>query len=284
MPCYPFLHFKPEMQGPGSTEAPTAHDVEHTCTWRRQGQLLGTTNNPRPRLLQGSAHMHGFGYIHNLVAAPLRVGSTQALGVMQITPAAPFDLEPAVTCLAAAFAEDPITGFLLQSGPYYHERVTRFFSLLMRARTALNMPVLVARGAASVHGAAMGYTTARPAWPRDVTEDWDRFESATPGLTDRMALYDEIAEKYKPPAPHYYLGVIGIDPTMHGLGLGTRLLNSFRDLSAGDPLSGGVYLETANPLNVRFYERAGFAETGSGTLGGATLWCMFLAHRTPHDA
>ena len=203
---------------------------------------------------------------------------------MQITPAAPSDLEPAVTCLAAAFAEDPITGFLLQSGPYYRERVTRFFSLLMRARTALSMPVLVARGAASVHGAAMGYTTARPVWPRDVTEDWDRFESATPGLTDRMALYDEIAEKYKPPAPHYYLGVIGIDPTMHGLGLGTRLLKSFCDLSAGDPLSSGVYLETANPSNVRFYERAGFVENGRGSLGEATLWCMFLPHLPRQDA
>jgi GNAT superfamily N-acetyltransferase len=186
--------------------------------------------------------------------------------------------------LAAAFARDPITGFLLQTGPHYRERVTTFLSLLMRARLALTMPVLLARGADGVHGAAMGYTTARPAWPRAVTEDWDLFENATPGLTDRMARYDEIAEKYKPPAPHYYLGVIGMDPTMRGLGLGTRLLKSFCDLSAGDPFSGGVYLETANPLNVRFYERAGFAETGRGSLGGATLWCMFLAHGLRHDA
>ena len=203
---------------------------------------------------------------------------------MQITPAAASDLGPAVTCLAAAFAEDPITGFLLQPGPHYRERVTQFFSLLMRARIALRMPVLVARNAASVHGATMGYTTARPVWPTDVTEDWNRFENAIPGLTDRMSRYDEIAEEYKPPAPHYYLGVIGTDPTMHGLGLGTRLLKSFCDLSAGDPLSSGVYLETANPLNVRFYERAGFVETGRGSLGGATLWCMFLAHRPRHDA
>lgn len=202
---------------------------------------------------------------------------------MQITPAAPSDLEPAVTCLAAAFAEDPITGFLLQTGPCYRERVTQFFSLLMRARIALSMPVLVARGAVGVHGATMGYTTARPVWPRAVTEDWDRFENATHGLTERMARYDEIAERFKPPVPHYYLGVIGMDPAMHGLGLGTRLLKSFCDISASDPLSSGVYLETANPLNVRFYERAGFTETGRGSLGGATLWCMFLAHRPRID-
>ena len=119
-----------------------------------------------------------------------------------------------------AFSQDPITGFLLQTGRGYQDRVTQFFSLLMRARIALKMPVLVAQGTAGIHGAAMGYATVRPAWPTDLAEEWDCFESATPGLTDRMAVYDEIAGKYKPSAPHYYLGVIGIDPNLHGRGFG----------------------------------------------------------------
>ena len=88
----------------------------------------------------------------------------------------------------------------------------------------------------------MGYTTVRPEWPRDLTEDWEGFEKATPGLTDRIAVYDEIAAKGKPPAPHYYLGVIGTDPNLHGLGIGTQLLKSFCDLSASNRLSCGVYL------------------------------------------
>ena len=194
---------------------------------------------------------------------------------MQITAAASSDLEQAVDCLVAAFAEDPITGFLLQTGPDYRERITRFFSLLMRARITLKMPVVVARGTSGVHGAAMGYATARPAWPKDLTEEWDRFERAIPGLTDRMAIYDEISAKSKPPAPHYYLGVIGVDPDMRSRGIGTQLLSSFADLSESDPLSCGVYLETAEESNLGFYERAGFSETGRGRLGSATLWCMY---------
>jgi ribosomal protein S18 acetylase RimI-like enzyme len=197
---------------------------------------------------------------------------------MKITTAAPSDLDEAVGCLAAAFAQDPLTGFLLQTGPGYRERVTQFFLLLMRARIALKMPVFVARGTAGIHGGAMGYTTVRPAWPRGLTEDWDRFEKATPGLTDRITVYDEIAAKGKPPAPHYYLGVIGVDPNLHGLGIGTQLLKSFCDLSASDRQSCGVYLETAKASNLGFYERAGFAETGRGSLGSATLWCMYLPH------
>lgn len=200
---------------------------------------------------------------------------------MQITAAVPSDVEPAVRCLAAAFAQDPITGFLLQTGPGYPERVASFFSLLMRARLALGMPVLVARGAAGIQGAAMGYTTARLAWPADIAQDWERFEEGIPGIGERMAVYDEIAERCKPAAPHFYLGVIGADPAVQGRGIGAQLLQAFCDLSAADALSGGIYLETANPSNVRFYERAGFVETGRGSLGGATLWCMFLSHARP---
>lgn len=205
----------------------------------------------------------------------------QVEDIMQITAAAQSDIEPAVGCLAAAFADDPITGFLLQTGAGYRERVTWFFALLMGARLALEMPVLVARDSTGIHGAAMGYTTARPEWPNRFVDDWDRFENTIPGLSERMAVYDEIADKGKPAMPHYYLGVLGLDPVMHGRGIGMQLLKAFCERSAADPLSAGVYLETANPTNVSFYERAGFEQTGRGSLGDATLWCMF---RPRHSA
>ena len=203
---------------------------------------------------------------------------------MQITTASNSDVQQAMGCLAAAFAQDPITGFLLQAGPNYQGRLWQFLSLLMRARIALDMPVLVARGAGGIHGVAMGYAAVRSPWPSAISEEWNRFEESIPGLPDRMAIYDEIAEKSKPPEPHYYLGVIGMDPKLHGLGHGKRLLESFCRLSADDRLSSGVYLETASPSNVRFYERAGFRETGRGKLGNGTLWCMFLEHGLPNDA
>lgn len=209
---------------------------------------------------------------------PLRIGSIRASCAMNVTTATTLDLDEAVTCLVTSFAQDPITGFLLQTGPGYEERLTRFFSLLMQARLALEMPVLVARDAARIHGAVMGYTTGHPAWPAHLAKEWDRFEQATPGLVERMAVYDEIAAKGKPEAPHYYLGVIGTDPDRQGVGIGRQLLQSFCDQSAADALSHGVYLETAKESNLSFYERAGFVETARGNLGSATLWCMYLSH------
>lgn len=197
---------------------------------------------------------------------------------MNITRATLSDVDETVSCLAAAFAEDPITGFLLRTGSGYRERVMKFFSLLMRARIALDMPVLLARGTEGIQGAAMGYSTLHREWPGDLAKEWDRFEQATDGLTDSIAVYDGMADKGKPAAPHYYLGVIGVDPRMHGRGIGMLLLKSFCSQSASDPLSDGVYLETANASNVGFYERAGFAQTCRGPLGSSTLWCMYLPH------
>lgn len=197
---------------------------------------------------------------------------------MEITRATLSDLVPTVDRLTHAFAGDPITGFLLQDGPAYRERLTRFFSLLMRARIALDMPVLVSLDGADIHGMVMGYTTTPPAWPADIAAEWEDFERAVPGLTDRMAVYEGIAAKHAPAMPHYYLGVLGVAPAMHGRGIGMQLMSSFCELSAADGRSHGVYLETAQPSNVGFYERAGFIEAGRDTMGTATLWCMYLQH------
>lgn len=200
--------------------------------------------------------------------------------IVPIRSAAASDLDPVVHCLVAAFAADPITGFLLGSGPGYADRLRAFFSLLLRARLALGSPVLVARGAEGVLGAAMGNPASPSSWPDHLEQEWSGLESLAPGFDERAARYEQVAERCKPAVPHYYLGVIGTHPDMQGRGIGNQLIRSFCDLSAADPESGGVYLETANPSNVRFYQRAGFAVTGEGSLGTGNLWCMF--HR--HDA
>lgn len=128
-----------------------------------------------------------------------------------------------------------------------------------------------------------GQSNHRPPWPGNLEEEWEGLETAAPGFNDRARIYDEIAENYKPLVPHYYLGVIGTSPDVRGIGVSKQLLQSFCNLSCSDRLSVGVYLETANPSNVRSHERAGFMVTGQGSLGTATLWCMFLRHGLRDD-
>jgi ribosomal protein S18 acetylase RimI-like enzyme len=199
---------------------------------------------------------------------------------MDIQAATDSDLDEAVHVLAAAFAGEEITGYLLQAGQHYPVRLTRFLSLLMRARIHLKMPVLLFKRDAGIAGVAMGYSTVRCPWPAELQEEWEDFERSVPGLADRIALYEKVSATFMPSEPHYYVGSIGVDPGARGLGVGKQLLAAFCDLSARDPLSKGVYLETAQSVNVPFYERAGFVETGRGALGTRSLWCMYRRHES----
>lgn len=54
------------------------------------------------------------------------------------------DVRESVACWVAAFAQDPITEFLLRPGPGYPERLRQFFSLLMLSLTAPKGPPMIA--------------------------------------------------------------------------------------------------------------------------------------------
>jgi GNAT superfamily N-acetyltransferase len=74
--------------------------------------------------------------------------------------------------------------------------------------------------------------------------------------------------------PHWYLVLLGVDPPRQGGGIGSALL--IPDLARADEGKLPVYLETANPGNLPFYEKRGFAVRAEAPLsdGGSTLWYM----------
>lgn len=198
---------------------------------------------------------------------------------MQIAPAQATDVEEATDCLVSAFARDPLIDYFLFGLPEPRDEARRtFFSLLLRARLAMAAPVLVARDGGRLVGAAMGYGANRPDWPEALERAWEAFEAGVPGMNERSEHYAAIKKAGLPPAPHYYLGVLGVAPGRQGQGLGQALLESFCALSAADPASAGVYLETATPANLPLYRRAGFTPTHSAPLGMGMLWCMYCKH------
>jgi ribosomal protein S18 acetylase RimI-like enzyme len=62
-----------------------------------------------------------------------------------------------------------------------------------------------------------------------------------------------------PTEPHWYLAVIGTDPSHQGRGVGGTLLEPV--LARCDREAMPAYLESSNPLNVDFYRRHGFETT-----------------------
>lgn len=72
---------------------------------------------------------------------------------------------------------------------------------------------------------------------------------------------------YHPREPHWYLPLIGVDPTIQNKGYGSALLE--HALSACDREKLPAYLESSNPRNIPLYERHGFEVIGTIQAGSS---------------
>jgi ribosomal protein S18 acetylase RimI-like enzyme len=88
--------------------------------------------------------------------------------------------------------------------------------------------------------------------------------------------------------PHYHLGVLAVHPDRQGKGVGRVLLDALHRLSASDPASTGVSLNTEKTTNVELYRHVGYRVIGeAGLADGAPVapesaergtlhtWCLF---------
>jgi ribosomal protein S18 acetylase RimI-like enzyme len=206
------------------------------------------------------------------------VGSFWAhLRKMKIVDATMADVEEAAAVVATAFARDPHMAYFF--GPEGGERqllVEEFFSVLMSARLALAMPVMVLKTGTEIAGLVMGYDTRRPDWPVEFEHRWDRLCAKSADAADHFARNDALCEKHKPKEPHYYLGVVGVHRAWQGKGAGRLLIDAFVERSASNSASAGVFIETANPANASWYQRLGFRLLGTEPMDeNTTVWCLF---------
>lgn len=84
-----------------------------------------------------------------------------------------------------------------------------------------------------------------------------------------------------PKDPHWYLAVLGVEPSEQGRGIGTRLLQPV--LQRLDREDRAAYLETSKERNIGWYARQGFelAKTLEVREGAPPIWTMW---RAPHPA
>jgi GNAT superfamily N-acetyltransferase len=81
---------------------------------------------------------------------------------------------------------------------------------------------------------------------------------------EAFAVLEEM-EVYHPREPHWYLPVIGVDPTQQGRGYGSTLLEHTLRLCDRDHVP--AYLEASSPLNRQLYERHGFEAVATIQVG-----------------
>jgi ribosomal protein S18 acetylase RimI-like enzyme len=89
----------------------------------------------------------------------------------------------------------------------------------------------------------------------------------------RMNIFEEIANSFQIEHvnfPHWYLTIIGVDPTHQGRGHGTKLIKM--RLAKIDEQNLPCYLHTENEKNVEYYEHLGFKLIGKNKVPNMDIY------------
>jgi ribosomal protein S18 acetylase RimI-like enzyme len=179
--------------------------------------------------------------------------------------------------LGRAFAENPVARACLAHCTE-RQRLARVVALndgLVRAARHAGSIEVVRDGAAIV-GAQLSFAPGR--WPLGVRAwlSMARGALATGWRgTERYARYDAHVHPLHPSGPHFYLWVLGVEPSAQGRGIGSALLRALCARSEEARLP--IYLETDRRESVGLYERHGFEVERAieiAELGGLRTWTM----------
>ena len=190
---------------------------------------------------------------------------------MSIRKATEGDIPAMAEMLSRAFHDDPIVDWVFEDERKRPRYTRRFFA--GRARVLLGQrEIYMADGAAAV---AMW---ARPdEWRDPPLQALKELAVLVPGVGLRAARVIRglvQVEARHPKPPHWYLVVLGTEPSRQGEGLATALLRPVLDQCDRDEVP--AYLETGTERNVAFYTRHGFKVTEELRLPkGPPIWLMW---------
>ena len=191
------------------------------------------------------------------------------------------ELDEVVAVCARAFWPDPLLGFFSRSRLHEYRHLPQFFAIDIRDRRSYSR-LLVADHDGRIGAFAMWCppgSLPRPA--REQAVSLLRASRLLPRSVHRWKaarLLMEV-ERVHPRFPHWYLALLGTDPSAQGRGLASSLLAPV--LAECDAEGLPAYLETQKESNVAWYARHGFRETGRVELPGCPpVWCLTREPRT----
>ena len=189
-----------------------------------------------------------------------------------IKTAAESDRPRVIATLTAAFADDPMVRWTYPDDSQFRTN----FPILAAAFGGRAFAKGTAHCTADFAGAALWLP---PGVDPDAETLTRHFRQTTPHLDpDELGGIFEAMERYRPKEPHWYLAMIGVDPSAQGRGLGSALMR--HGLAATDRDRRPAYLESSNPRNIPLYERHGFVVMGRIQKGSSpTLFPMLRRAR-----
>ncbi len=191
--------------------------------------------------------------------------------------ATPADIDPMAEVLAASFNEDPILDYLFPQ-PHVARTYRRFFEHELRSVYLKHDETWTTVD--GVRGAALWAPPGK--WKVgfwEIVRSAPLFVRLMGRRLPRGLRALGVIEGAHPPGDHYYLAVLGTEPSAQGLGVGSALMAPV--LQRCDQQGLGAYLESSKERNVPFYARHGFEVTRELALpgGGPKIWPMWREPR-----
>lgn len=183
--------------------------------------------------------------------------------------------------LGRAFVDDPLLRAIVGAEPAHNraQRMGRLFGVILGSHRRDGQPVLGVINEGRVAGAAIIEQVGRPAGGWATAAAGLAFLPAIikavglGGVRRALTVVDELARN-RPPEPHLYLTVLGVEPALQGRHYGAALLDYLGEQAALRRDLAGVYLETATAANVAYYTKAGYETIGEIAPLGVRVWRM----------
>ena len=184
------------------------------------------------------------------------------------------DAREAADVLARAFHDDPEFSWMLPVEDTRNRRLRRYFVTELRHGSLRHGGVEVARDGERIAGVAVWFPPGT--WSGTQVGALPGYLRAFGRRLGVCSRYASVAVRAHPrEQPHWYLAIIGVDPSRKGQGVGAALPRS--RLERCDKQGMAAYLESSNPQNVPLYEHFGFQVTGvldlpKGAPAVTTMW------------
>jgi ribosomal protein S18 acetylase RimI-like enzyme len=183
------------------------------------------------------------------------------------------DLSALAAMLARAFLDDPVAAWAFKNGGLRRDALERFQATRLRQLLAGGEVWTTDDLACAALWAAPGRWRSSPREEAQIARCF-----LHPRLITRLPLAAvgwQLLEHRHPSSPeHWYLAVLGTDPSAQGRGLGSAVLTAMLEQCDGDGVA--AYLESSKERNIDFYARHGFRVTGEfHLLRGPPMWPMW---------
>lgn len=164
------------------------------------------------------------------------------------------DLERLISSIVLAFSSDPTARWMYPSAQQY----LRSFPDFVRTFVARAFDSKTVYYSNTYSGAAFWF----PPQTEPDNEAVGTFLQQTICFQQQEEIFTVLEQmgSYHPHEPHWYLGILGVEPTQQKKGYGSALMKPTLEKCDRDGTI--AYLESSNPTNIGFYEKHRFEVIG----------------------